>query len=145
MSTFMAEPLMMDSVLVEINGEPIECLANDVEVAADVPKVPATTFCARKDYPGQTMWHLVAKFYQSFDAGGTDEILTAAREAGKTGPVPYKIRPKSGPISATNPSFEGFLIPTAYSLLKGAAGALSEVDIDWSMTAEPTRVITPGP
>ena len=68
---------------------------------------------------------MVAKFLQSFGVGSTDETLAAAVLAYQTDgtTLPYKVRPcASSPPSATNPQFEGELIPQEYTVFGGDAG-----------------------
>jgi hypothetical protein len=43
-------------------------------------------------------------------------------------------------VGPTNPSYEGSAIPQPYIVFGGAAGAASEVDIDWILTAPPSKV-----
>jgi hypothetical protein len=95
-----------------------------------------------QDYPGPVKWHFKAKFVQAFDAGATDATLQAALSSYQSAgtPCPFKVRPyASRGVSANNPQFSGLIIPQPYTLFGGAAGAASEVDIDWIMTAPPTR------
>jgi hypothetical protein len=140
-----ANPVMMTDAYVELGGANLMCLCEEISLTADPNPITITTFCGITEYPGPVKWHMVAKFLQSFDTGATDDTLTnalAAYESAGT-PVDFKVRPyASRPIGPNNPSFEGTLIPQAYTVFGGAAGAQSEVDIDWTMTAPPTRNTT---
>ncbi|HSS09737.1 MAG TPA: hypothetical protein VLL25_07625 [Acidimicrobiales bacterium] len=131
-------PYIMNTPLVEINGVEIHCLLSHVELGVDQNTVDTTTFCGIQRFPGPAEWLFRATAYQSFDEGGTDEILTGALAAG--GAVAYKVVPNRNlPVSATNPEFSGEAIPRLYPLITGDAGAASTIDIEWTMTAEPTR------
>jgi hypothetical protein len=137
-----ASPLIMTDAYVELNGVNLRCLTNHVELTPDNKLVTVTTFCSETDYPGVTKWHLKMKLYQSFDAGATDSVLSAALAAYQASatPMTYKVRPKSSqPVGSTNPEFAGVVIPQPYTIFGGDAGTASEVDIDWNMTAPPTR------
>lgn len=137
-----ATPVMMTDTYVEIGGANLKCLAEELTLQAENKPIEVTTFCGVQDYPGPVKWHFVAKLLQSFDPGATDATLTAALNAYTAAgtPVPFKVRAyASRPVSATNPQFSGLMIPQPYTVFGGAAGAASEVDIDWIMTAPPTR------
>jgi len=137
-----ATPVMMTDTYVEVGGANLKCLAEEVSLEAENKPIEVTTFCGVQDYPGPVKWHFKAKFVQAFDAGATDATLAAAvANYQSTGtPVAFKVRPfASRTVSATNPQFSGLMIPQPYTIFGGAAGAASEVDIDWIMTAPPTR------
>jgi hypothetical protein len=141
-----ATPVMMTDAYVEIGGANLSCLGMEVSLEPENKPIELTTFCGVQDYPGPTKWHMKAKLAQSFDAGATDDTLAASLDAFAADGTPcsFRVRAyKSRPVSATNPSFEGECIPQPYTVFGGAAGAASEVDLDWIMTEAPTRVTTP--
>jgi hypothetical protein len=135
-----AEPVMMTNAYVELGGANLRCLALSVEIDPENSPISQTTFCGVQDYPGPTKWHFRAKLAQSFSAGATHDTLYSALKGYETAGdlLEYKVRAHaSREVSATNPSFEGELIPQPYRLFGGDAGAASEVDIDWSCTGAP--------
>ena len=148
----MAEPLplIMNDVSLKISKTAddtglteLACVANHIELAPDTSVTTIDTMCGSKDYPGITKWALNATLYQSFDTDATEEVLSAAVALGES--VPFEIIPyKSQPVSATNPSWTGFLIPQPYSPINGDAGEASEVELEWSLDGEPVKSITPG-
>jgi hypothetical protein len=143
-----ANPVIMLDAYVEIGAANLSCLGMEVSIEPENKPIELTTFCGVFDYPGPVKWHFKAKLAQSFDPEGTDATLQAALDAfaASGAVVPFKVRPyKSRPISATNPSIEGNAIPQPYAIFGGAAGNVSEVDIDWILDAPPSRNITPGP
>jgi hypothetical protein len=143
-----ATPVMMTDAYVEIGAANLSCLGMEVSIEPENKPIELTTFCGVKDYPGPVKWHFKAKLAQSFDTGATHETLKAALSAYAADgtPVAFRVRAyKSRAVSATNPSFEGTMIPQPYTVFGGAAGAASEVDIDWIMDEAPTEVTTPGP
>jgi hypothetical protein len=140
-----ATPVMMTDTYVEVGGANLKCLAEEVSLEAENKPIEVTTFCGVTDYPGPVKYHFKAKFVQSFDPGATDATLSAAlaNYQSSSTPVPFKVRPyASRPVSATNPQYSGFAIPQPYTVFGGAAGAASEVDIDWIMTGVWTKTTT---
>lgn len=136
------QPYIMVDPEITLDGEDIHCLASHVELAPDVNTVETPTFCGVKEFPGTVKWYFRVTLYQSFDDGGTDSILRTAR-AKPT--VTYSVLPYRGvAVSATNPRFSGSVITKPYTLLAGDAGAASTIELEWTMTAEPTVTTAPA-
>jgi hypothetical protein len=120
----------------------LACYTNHLELSPDVSVTTLDTMCGSVDYPGTTKWSLIATLYQSFDVGGTEEILSALVTAGV--PCYFLIAAdRVAPISATNPGWQGQVNPTAYAPLNGDAGDASEIELEWSLIAPPTKITTP--
>lgn len=136
-------PLILTNAGIKINDVELACLANHIEISPDVSITTLDTFCGSRDYPGNVKWSLVATFYQSFDAGATEEVLSAVVAAGV--PVPFEvIGYRSQPVSDSNPVWTGDVIPQPYSPINGDAGDASTVEIEWSIVGAPTKEIVPG-
>jgi hypothetical protein len=136
-----ATPLILNDAYFELGGVNLRCLVQHLEVSPENKPVTVTSFCAETDYPGVTKWHLRVTFYQSFDTGATFATLQAAYNAyvasGAT--VNFKARPYSSRVAAANnPIISGQAIPQPFDYLIGDAGAASQVQIDWNLTAFPT-------
>ena len=142
----MAEPLplILTDASLKINDVELACVANHIELSPDVTITTLDTMCGSKDYPGVVKWSLVATLYQSFDPLATEETLSAAVDAGV--PVPFEIIPyKSQPVSLTNPSWTGEVIPQPYSPINGDAGDASTVELEWSLAGVPVKSTTVVP
>jgi len=126
------------------NLEELACVANHIELSPDVSTTTIDTMCGSVDYPGVVKWALVATLYQSFDAGATEEVLSAA--IASDGPVAFEVVGyKSQPISPTNPAWSGLVIPQPYSPINGDAGDASEIDLEWALVGAPVKAVAPGP
>jgi hypothetical protein len=133
---FSGQSVMMTSTYIELGGVNLRCLGLSMSLEADGKPIEQTSFCAVQEYPGPVKFHMVAKFAQSFDPGGTFQVLEAGLTAYQTSgtPLAFKVRPYyQRPVSSSNPEFAGFLIPQEYNVFGGDAGTASEVDIDWTM------------
>jgi hypothetical protein len=138
------KPLILDDADLLIDGQSLCCVLNHLELNPDVSVVTITTMCGETDYPGTVKWSLVATLIQSFDTAATEEVLSGAVDGGV--PVPFEIIPrKSDPVSATNPSWTGEVVPQPYSPISGDAGAESSIDLEWSLVGPPVKAIIPGP
>jgi hypothetical protein len=146
----MAEPtpLILTDASLKIDGKELACLANHIELSPDTTVTTLDTMCGSRDYPGTVKWSLLATLYQSFDPTATEEVLSAAVAAYKAdgSPATYEILGyKSRPVGADNPSWTGEVIPQDYSPINGDAGDASQIDLEWSCTAAPTKSTTPTP
>lgn len=136
-----ADLLIGDGAATEVFAS-LACTLNHIELNPDVSETTLTTMCGEVDYPGIVKWSLVATLYQSFDPGATEEILSAAVEGGV--PVGFQLMPRRDePVSATNPMWEGQVIPQPYSPINGDAGDASTVELEWSVVGAPTKTIVP--
>ena len=134
-------PLIMEDAYVEIGGVNLSCLCMEVGITAENRTVEVATMCGIQEFPSVTKWHFVAKLAQSFEAAGTNDALSAALLAWDTSETAcdYKVRPHAGTaVSAGNPEITGKMIPQDYNIITGAAGTVSEVDIDWICQDTPT-------
>jgi len=136
-----ATPLILNDAYFELSGVNLRCLVQHLEVSPENKPVTVTSFCAETDYPGVTKWHLRVTFYQSFDVGAVYDTLNAAltnyNASGAS--VPFKARPYSSRVaSANNPIISGLAIPQPFDIITGDAGAASQVQIDWNLTAAPS-------
>jgi hypothetical protein len=120
----------------------LACYTNHLELSPDVSVTTVDTMCGSIDYPGVVKWSLIVTLYQSYDVGGTEEILSALVSAGV--PCYFLIAAdRVAPISATNPGWQGQVNPVPYAPLNGDAGEPSEIELEWSLLAPPTKITTP--
>jgi hypothetical protein len=131
-------PVILDNAAVSIDGQPLDCMVNHVEISPDTAVTTLDTLCGSRDYPGITKWSLVLTLYQSFDAGATEDVLSSAVEQGTA--VPFTVlADRSAAVGPTNPEFGGEVIPQPYSPINGDAGDASTIDLEWSMTGAPSK------
>jgi hypothetical protein len=135
-------PLILNDAYFELSGVNLRCSVKHLEAGfPEVKQVTITTFCSETDYPGAVKWHLKAKFSQDFTTGSVFQTLQAAYASYQaTGtPAVWRARPHASLVaSVNNPIVSGLAIPQPIMPFGGDAGANSEVDIDWNLTAPPT-------
>jgi hypothetical protein len=143
-------PLILDNAGLQISTDgtdvgltELACLLNHIELSPDVSVTTVTTMCGERDYPGVVKWSLVATLYQSFDADATEDVLSAAVALGTATPFTL-IGRRDDPVSATNPEWSGSVIPQPYPPINGDAGDVSTIELEWALTGEPVKSITPG-
>ena len=135
-------PLILDNAGVTIGGKSLACVSTHVELAPEVSITTIETFCGSTDYPGVVKWTLNLTLVQSFDPDATEDILSAAVDAGV--PIAYTVVGyRDREISDTNPEWSGEVVPQPYAPINGDAGAESTIDLSWACTGPPTKSITP--
>ena len=136
-------PLILTNASVKIDGAELACSANHVELSPDINITTLDTFCGSRDYPGTVKWSLILTLYQSFDAGGPEEVLSAAVLAGV--PVAFEVAGyrDAAAGTATNPTWTGEVIPQPYAPINGDAGDASTIELEWSVVGDPLK--TPAP
>jgi hypothetical protein len=130
--------IVLNNAYFELGGVNLRCFVNHFELSPENKLVTATTMCAETDYPGSTKWHLKMTFYQSFPAVYSALSNALNNFTASNTPAPFKMRAYNRPAATDNMEFNGLAIPQPFPLLVGDAGALSEVQIDWSLSAPPT-------
>lgn len=136
-------PVILVDPVLTIDGADLKCVMSHVELTPDVSTIEVKTSCGVREYPGTVKWTLKASLYHSYDPAGTNEVLTAAVEADV--PVPFTVTPSSDAVSATNPEYQGELIPQPFTPLSGDVGDASSFDLEWSISGwgrTPTMSIT---
>ena len=139
------EPLILYDPEFTVNTVSLMCAMSHIEITPDVSLVEVKTSCGVREYPGTIKWTLKATLYHTHDPQGTNEVLTAAVEAGV--PVPFTVIPRAGqPISATNPEYTGDLIPQPFTPISGDVGDASSFDLEWSISGwGPVPVVNTTP
>jgi hypothetical protein len=140
----MTDPLILVNPVLTIDGVDLKCYMSHIEITPDVETIEIKTSCGVKEYQGSIKWTLKATLYHSHDVDGTNAVLTAAVEGGV--PVPFTVTPSSDPVSATNPSYTGDVIPQSFTPISGDVGDASSLDLEWSIAGwgdVPTTTIVP--
>jgi len=137
-------PFVFDNdAVVEVNGVELNCIINKLTLKPDTATVTSTTLCGATDYPGATKWTFGGTLYQSFEANGAYDVLSAAVIGGV--PVPFKVGfSRSAPATA-NPQFSGMAVPRPFTIVDSDAGALVEVEFEWGCTEPPMEDYGTGP
>jgi hypothetical protein len=138
-------PLILTNAGLKLNDTELACVVNHIELSPDTSVTTLDTMCGSKDYPGTVKWSLVATLYQSFDPGATEDVLSAimaAYRADGTLPTYEVVGYRDRPVGADNPSWSGEAVPKDYSPINGDAGDASQIELEWSLTAEPTKSTT---
>lgn len=88
------------------------------------------------------------EFFQDFDNNSLEEFFGGVppytSEPNRVGTkVSCKVRPRSTVISASNPEYRFEALVSEWTPLNGAVGQLSTVSVNWTISGEIIKVITP--
>lgn len=78
---------------------------------------------------------LTIDFMQDFAAGAVDATLFPLLGSA----IAFSIKPTSGTVSATNPSYSGTALVTQYQPFAGSVGDLATLSVTWPVTGSVTR------
>lgn len=78
---------------------------------------------------------LTIDFHQDFGAGAVDATLFPLLGSA----VSFSIKPTSGTVTATNPSYAGTALVTQYQPFAGSVGDLATLSVTWPVSGAVTR------
>ena len=123
-------PLILDDadLLISTDGTDVgltslACLTNHLELSPDVIGHDPDDHVRREGLPGRRSsgrWWPRSTSPSTADA--TEEVLSAAVALGTRDALPDRARASDEPISATNPAWQGDVIPQPYPPINGDAG-----------------------
>jgi len=135
----MAKTIITDAD-VTVNSVAVSQYVDSVEINSSVDDVDVTGMgaTAREHLPGLRDDEIVVNFLQSFPEldGTLWPLLENATE------FPVVIKPTSGSVSSSNPSFTASCFLLEYSPLSGSVGERSETSVTFTCNGAVTRAIT---
>ena len=131
--------IILKNPIVTLDGTSMSAFAKACDINIDVPiKDRRNLWCHSGQHfvPGGTLvWGMTFVFNQSFDDGEVDSLLWAMLRR----LVLARVRPRTGAITRSNPSYEGDVILVGYSPLSSAVGELVEVQATFQGSDELER------
>lgn len=121
---------VLRDVVVEVNGVALSDHASSVTINSEADLVETTAFGAtyKSNLMGMRDGTIEVTFYQDFDAASVDATLWPLHNANTVFPV--VIRPTSGVVSATNPSYRmAEAVLPGFNPLSGDVGEASTTDV----------------
>lgn len=124
---------------IEINGVNMSTMCTSAELSVEADKLVVTAFGSswESSIGGIKRATLSLSFNQDFAAAQVDALLWPL--LGTT--VPFKIRPTSGAISATNPEFQGNVTLIQEKPISAGVGELAKQSLTWPLSGTLTRAV----
>jgi hypothetical protein len=122
---------------VSINGTDFSTSLNSVELAIEADDLETTAFGQgfRTRIGGLKQASLTLNFMQDFAAGSVDAILSPLLATLAT----VVIKPTSGTVTATNPSYTMTALVTQYSPFASSVGDIASLSVTFPVSGTVTR------
>ena len=122
---------------VSINGTDFSTNLNSVELAIEADDLETTAFGQgfRTRIGGLKQASLTLNFMQDFAAGSVDAILSPLLATLAT----VVIKPTSGTVTATNPSYTMLALVTQYSPFASSVGDIASLSVTFPVSGTVTR------
>ncbi len=122
---------------VSINGTNFSTSLNSVELALEADDLETTAFgeTFRTRIGGLKQASLTLNFMQDFAAGSVDAILSPLLATLAT----VVIKPTSGTVTATNPSYTMTALVTQYSPFASSVGDIASLSVTFPVSGTVTR------
>jgi hypothetical protein len=136
--------IVLTDVAVTINAIDLSQFITSVTLSTSVDVVETTgmsSAAAKTRLPGLKDNSVVLEFNQDFAAAGPEITINAVGSSLVGTVVPIVIKPTSGAVSATNPSFAFSAVCSEWQNLQGAVGELSTVSATWPITGAITKTV----
>lgn len=124
------------TVTTTINGVDFSANLAQVELSIESDDVETTSFGSdwRSRIGGLKQASLTLSFHSDFGAGSTDTLFPLLNTL-----ATVVIKPTSGTVSATNPTYTGTFLVNAYSPIAASVGDLATFDVTWPASGTVTR------
>jgi len=122
---------------VSINGTDFSTNLNSVELALEADDLETTAFGQgfRTRIGGLKQASLTLNFMQDFGSGSVDQVLSPLLASLAT----VVLKPTSGTVSSTNPSFTMTALVTQYSPMASSVGDLATLSVTFPVSGTVTR------
>jgi hypothetical protein len=122
---------------VSINGTNFSTSLNSVELAIEADDLETTAFgeTFRTRIGGLKQASLTLNFMQDFAAGSVDAVLSPLLATLAT----VVIKPTSGTVTATNPSYTMLALVTQYSPFASSVGDIASLSVTFPISGTVTR------
>ena len=122
---------------VSISGTDFSSSLNSVELAEEADNLETTAFGStwRTRIGGLKQASLTLNFMQDFAAGSVDATLNPLLGSIAT----VIIKPTSGTVTATNPSYTMTALVTQYSPFASSVGDIATLSVTWPISGSVTR------
>jgi len=122
---------------VSINGTDFSTSLNSVELSQEADDLETTAFGSswRTRIGGLKQASLTLNFMQDFAAGSVDAVLNPLLGSIAT----VVIKPTSGTVTATNPTYTMQALVTQYSPFASSIGDISTLSVSWPVSGSVVR------
>ena len=136
--------IVLTDVSVTVNAIDLSQFLTSVTLTTSVDVVETTgmsTAGAKTRLPGLKDNSVTLEFNQDFAAAGPEISINAVGSSLVGTVVPIVIKPASGAVSATNPSYAFSAVCSEWQPVQGSVGELSTISSSWPITGAITKTV----
>jgi hypothetical protein len=136
--------IVLTDVSVTVNAVDLSQFISSVTLSTSVDVVETTgmsSAAAKTRLPGLKDNSVTLEFNQDFAAAGPEITINAVGTSLVGTVVPIVIKPTSGAVGATNPSYAFSAVCSEWQNLQGGVGELSTISATWPITGAITKTV----
>jgi hypothetical protein len=136
--------IVLTDVTVSVNAVDLSTFLTSITLSTSVDVVETTgmgSAAAKTRLPGLKDNSVTLEFNQDFAALGPEVSINAVGSSLVGTVVPVIIKPTSGAVSATNPSYSFSAVCSEWQNVQGGVGELSTISATWPITGAITKTI----
>ena len=136
--------LVLTDVSVTVNAIDLSSFLTSVTLSTSVDAIETTGMSsagAKTRLPGLKDNSVTLEFNQDFAAAGPEISINAVGASLVGTSVPVVIKPTSGAVSATNPSYAFTAVCVEWQPVQGSVGELSTVSATWPISGAITKTV----
>lgn len=136
--------IVLTDVSVTVNSVDLSSFLTSVTLSTSVDVVETTgmgSAAAKTRLPGLKDNSVTLEFNQDFAAAGPEITINAVGSSLVGTVVPIVIKPVSGAVSATNPSFAFSAVCSEWQNVQGGVGELSTISATWPISGAITKTV----
>lgn len=137
--------IVLTDVSVTVNSVDLSSFLTSVTLSTSVDVVETTgmgSAAAKTRLPGLKDNSVTLEFNQDFAAAGPEITINAVGSSLVGTSVPIIIKPVSGAVSATNPSYSFTAVCSEWQNVQGSVGELSTISATWPISGAITKATT---
>ena len=134
--------IVLTDVSVTVNAVDLSQFITSVTLSTSVDVVETTgmsSAAAKTRLPGLKDNSVTLEFNQDFAAAGPEITINAIGSSLVGTVVPVVIKPTSGAVSSTNPSYAFSAVCSEWQNVQGGVGELSTISATWPITGAITK------
>lgn len=137
--------IVLTDVSVTVNAIDLSQFLTSVTLSTSVDVVETTgmgSAAAKTRLPGLKDNSVTLEFNQDFAAAGPEITINAVGSSLVGTSVPIVIKPSSGAVSATNPSYSFTAVCSEWQNIQGSVGELSTISATWPISGAITKAVS---
>jgi hypothetical protein len=136
--------IILTDVTVSVNAVDLSTFLTSITLSTSVDVVETTgmgSAAAKTRLPGLKDNSVTLEFNQDFAALGPEVSINAVGSSLVGTVVPIIIKPTSGAVSATNPSYAFSAVCSEWQNVQGSVGELSTISATWPISGAITKTV----